>query len=183
MRREELGMDKLTQRWMIGHAARNYWRVASFIDLEDLIQDGHMVFWRVRRKYLGKRSGAYIVNTFKASFINHIHDLATARSRAPLELHFFDNLLTEENARDADRMMPIEPEVQTFLASLAAAPFRIREALAVFASEEGRERLRRPYRLRADGTRETVNERLCRIAGFDPQRVDLSTSLREFLTD
>lgn len=169
MRRYELGMDSVTSRWLVAYSARNYWRVAPYIDFEDLLQDGQLVFWRVRRKYLGRRSSAHLINTFKASFINHMHDLASARTHSPIEVQV--DVLPQ----------PIEQETQTLLAAIAMAPFHIREAIKVFTSEEGLALLRRPYRLRGDGSRETLNERLCKIAGFDAKRIDLAGSLKQFL--
>lgn len=175
--RVELVMDSTTKKWLLAFARDNFWRVADHIEFEDLLQDGFVIFYRVRNKYREQgRTHKHIINTFKLSVRNHLHDLATQRTRCPYE--FQD---------DPDKYISLSPRMlphQLVELAILQAPFRVRETLAVLASESGRRKLRKPYRIRGDGSRETLNERLCRIAGFDATRVDLATTLKSyFLTD
>lgn len=183
MERVPLLMDKATRKWLRDFAKANYWRVASWYELEDLLQDGMVLWHQIRQRYRG-RQGKHLTNTFKLSFRNHVHDLATARTKAVpqfLILDAHDTVEDDDHVTPLERLSPREPESQTFAADLRSAPYRVQEALAVFASDVGRAALRRPYRLRGDGSRETLNERLCRIAGFDSNRVDLVGHLRAYL--
>lgn len=199
-RRLEMIMDSSTRKWLVAFCRDNYWRVAPHIELEDLVQDGFVKFHTIRDRYRGQgRTHAHLINTFKVAFRNHVNDLSNYRTRQPLEIQVLDvdwsdrkNIkglrrtdgtgnMQDPNEDFVDHLMPRAPEEQTFAARLATAPFRVREALAVYASEEGRQRLCVPYRMRADGTRESLNDRLCRLAGFDPTRVSLVAELRGFL--
>lgn len=183
--RVELKMDAATLRWLRDFVRCNYWRVARDIEFDDLIQDGFLLFLKIRQRYRSQgRTHQHLVNTFKLTYRNHVHDLANERTRAPAEYQVLDlpyDYDDPDSISPIERLSPREPETAPFAARLASAPFRVREALAVYASEEGRERLCKPYTRRADGTRETLNERLCRLAGFNPKRVSLVEELRGFL--
>lgn len=175
--RIELVIDRRTRKWVIDFAAANYWRVAAHIDLEDLLQDGMMLFHKCRQKYREEGRGhAHIINTFKQAFRNHVTNLAIARTR-DLEMMATDVEWTDD-------LSPRENGQQEFTVALQKAPFRVREALAVYTTERGRDKMRKPYHLYVDGSRETLNDRLCKVAGFDRTRVQLTTTLREyFATD
>jgi hypothetical protein len=182
MHREYIGMDRKTKQWLANTSSRNYWRVCSYYDIDDLIQDGMLIYHRVTQKYKGSgKSPAHILNTYKASFKNHIHDLANKRTRQPVELQLLS--MSPDDNDYSERFVPGVPEMQTLAAKIAKAPVRVREVLQLFASDDECKRMRAPYRVRIDGQRETLNDRLCRLAGFDPDIVDLVSSLKIYFSD
>jgi hypothetical protein len=188
-------MDQKTKSWLLGTCSKHYWRVAAYYDLDDLIQEGMLVYHRTEVRYNEEgrhaeqkrnKSHSYMVSTFKRSFINHIHDLANKRSRQPLELQIIDQPVPDDDVGRRnwlDYHGPSTPETQTFCAMVSMAPLRIREVLALFNSDDNRKRLRAQYRIRPDGSRESLNERLCRLAGFDPECVDLVRQLQLYFSD
>ena len=189
MIRIELMMDSRTREWLLRVAKKNWWRVADFIDLDDLVQDGFVVWYRVHQRYREEgREHPHIVNTFKRAYRNHLHDLANARTRAPVELLWLDSEFTDHDDDDAhaprkpvEMLAPLEYGAQEITVHLKQAPFRVRELLKLFADPQARERMTHPYRVHGDGSRETLNERLCRLAGFDANHVDLVHTLRAYL--
>lgn len=189
MQRIELVMDARTRGWLVQVAKKNYWRVAAHIDLDDLVQDGFVVWHHVQQRYREQgRIHSHIVNTFKRAYRNHLHDLSNARTRAPMELQLLD---AESSASEdyevhaprqaVERLAPLEHGAQELLMALKQAPFKVREVLKLFNDPAGLERMRRPYRIRGDGSRETLNERLCRMAGFDATRVNLVEAVQAYL--
>jgi DNA-directed RNA polymerase specialized sigma24 family protein len=186
-------MDRKTKQWVARTAAKHYWRVASYYDMDDLIQDAMLVYHRTLIRYneSGRHAAqertqtkAYMVNTFKRCYLNHIHDLANKTSREPSTC-FLEDLIPPASDGEylANNILPKFQEQQTFATYLSRAPVKVREVLRLFASDDGCERMRVPYRVRPDGARETLNERLCRLAGFDPQRVDLVEHLQQYLSE
>lgn len=188
MRRLELMMDPTTRAWLVRVAKKNYWRVAHHLELDDLLQDGFVVWHRVQQRYREEgRDHAHIINTFKRAYRNHLHDLSRARSKAPPELQLLDDELDADAyevhapRHRVEHLAPLEFGGQELAVALQQAPFRVREVLKLFNDEQARESMRKPYRQRGDGSRETLNERLCRLAGFNAARVNLVDLLHSYL--
>lgn len=170
------GMGDTTRQWLLRTVAKNYWRVCTYYEFEDLVQDGYMVFLLVKQKYEGRGfTDSHISNLFKRSFINHIHDLSNKRTRQAFEV---PEIVTNEDDDEVTRTVPGDPELQTIGLMIAKAPREIRAVLDILVSDAGRKRLRAPFRHSPTGSRETMNDRLCRLAGVDPSTnlVDQFTS-------
>jgi hypothetical protein len=74
-------MDMGARRWLVKTAYKNLWRVHSFYDLDDLIQDGHMMYALVVQRYPQAKDPPHIMRLFQITFLNHIHDLSKHQSR------------------------------------------------------------------------------------------------------
>lgn len=181
MRRPDAEMDDATRRWLLATVYKEFWRVAKWIEADDLIQDGMVCYYRVRQKYLGQRTRGHINSTFKRSFKNHIHDLANQRSRNPKETRFTELVTIDAPDTVIENLLPAEYEQQSFNAMVNEAPALVRELVKLFATDEGRQRLRAVYRVRANGRRETTNERLQRLVGVGPN-VDCVALLQGYFT-
>lgn len=159
-------MDAGARGWMHKTATKNFWRVEHFCDYEDMIQEGYMCWWRVNRNYPLSRMPA-IMGYFKLAFINEINRMSN-KATAKNWLTYTDEPL---------RPGPLEGT--GMLELLAHAPDAIRKAFRIFQSDEGARKLRAPYRLRSDGTRETTAERVNRISGMPEE--DFEAILRAYL--
>lgn len=157
---------------MYGTARREHWRVSHWMDLDDLFQDGFMCWYRVIRRYerVAHGSSKHRMALFKRVFMNHIHDLSKRRSRLP-EVHFED---LPPDVADALNY----PATQDLY---GAAPPLVKLGLTVLMAPAHARSLRSLYRVRVDTTRETFNERLCRLAGLDPRTIDLIGEIRYYL--
>lgn len=165
-------LDDGAINWMKRNAAKQYWRVAPWINLDDLIQDGYLCWFIVRSKYPYVESRANRMALFKRVFNNHLHNLANAKTRHP-EIAFaqaeLDAKLDGESCELAEMMTMI-----------AEAPVKVRKLLKKLIADPTC--LRDTYRKDDGLIRETLNERLCRLAGLNPQLNDLHADLRAALS-
>lgn len=191
-------LDPATRGWIVNMARANFWRVASWYDLEDLVQDGYLCYYKCWNRYTfltcknhplpddKKRFMALV----KAAFTNHITNLANRRTAGP-EIAL-SQVTDEEMNQDAlSAMLPAEPEGQSLRCLLNNAPQEL-ISLVELLSAEGRDTvqyLRTRLRRQAVGgaervrrgrrrLRETTNEHYCRRLGLDPQ----VTKLREIIS-
>lgn len=158
-----MDMDNGAIGWLYKTAKRNYWRVSYWYEFDDLIQDGYMHYWRVRRKYPDITKRAHIMRLFQITYINHIHDLSTKRTRTIEVLLDDSQWQYMESKTDHD--------LNTIQIMLTQAPPLIRRVLALLTTEEGCSALRCNYSF-IGVRRETTNERLCRLIG-EPAGIDV----------
>ncbi len=166
----ETNMDQGARLWIFKTARENLWRVAGHIDFDDLVQDG-MYFWhRIVTRYPNVTHPPHRMALFKTAYSNHIHDLSKNRSRLELvnesDLGVDMDVLVEGEDPNAD------PDLAFLIAQLPPAIMRV--LTRMYQGDA-------PFRLRLDGTRETCNQRACRIAGLDPTKRDIHTALLRYL--
>lgn len=165
-------MDDGARKWLIKTARKNLWRVADYYDLDDLIQDGLIVWARVVKKYPRAKDKPHLMALFMRSYTNHINTLSKSRTR-------------ERDAVKAmiDTSLIIEPITDDgfghLAAKIATAPPAIQNLLRALATEHGSKVLNAVYRQRRDGSRETRQERLCRMA-MVPNGTDLAALARSY---
>lgn len=168
--RQPMRIDEYLKRWIKIHASRNHWRVAHWMDLDDLIQDGLVLWLHVATRYKDTVSErAHMVSLFQTSYIRHVHALANKRTAAVTEVQW-TNLMASSDGEDVvDEPACLSDNgdgaAETELrALLAKAPEPLRKLLDFFEHGEVW-RLTKLYRRRYGGLRETFNERLARLTG------------------
>ncbi len=157
-------MDEGARRWMLKTAHTNYWRMCSWYDIDDLIQDGYMCYWRIRRRYPQATDKPHIMQLFMRTFTNYIHDLAKTRRCVDAELWFADSLGNCEQ-----------------MTAPAHAPRHVGKLVDALISPDNSHRIRSKCRRKAN-SRETLNEKWCRLIGADPSRIDLVDELKYYLS-
>jgi len=166
-------LDRGLRGWIVNTARQNYWRVASWYQLDDLIQDGYLCYSKIAAKY-ETTNQKHFMALVQRTFSNHITDLARNRGRlneVPVsELSdspdtFFDSVMEPHN------------EAADVAALLLDAPLEALVLLKALSSGF----MNTPYR-KEDGTRETPNERVCRITGINLSS-DIFDVVRRFLTN
>lgn len=185
--------------WLHMYAHRNYWKVKHiYDDVHDLIQDGHMCWGIVANKYT--HCGDLIVDNrlmslFKMTFVNHIREVAAKeKDRKRDFFHMKRNLedmvdrdVPEKRQNVLDRLyarvnagdLYNDPGVVLTIVE-AAEP--IRSVLKFLVSDEGIRTMQRPFRRKLDGSRETVNARICRSIGRSYD-VDLMSMTKQYLLE
>jgi len=166
--------------WLQKTARDNYWRVCLWYDLDDLIQDGCMHWYRLVRKYPEADSRAHIMGLFKRTFHNHLHDLSKAKTRNKETLACDLAPLTGEDEDYVWESLALVDADDALIELLADAPEPLQKVLRILCSEAGANKMSRPYRLTASH-RETLNERFCRWAGADSKKFDLVCMLHDYL--
>lgn len=198
---QDVYLDAGMRGWIANTARKNFWRVAHWYELDDLIQDGYICFAKCRARYVGKRNMVnsrgercrylpernpdktarqHFAALVKITYHNHITDLAKSRMR--LEDHAVSQLCTPEQSAEEylDTQLPPEPEAATLAVLLAGAPAEVAELLRVLAAD-GLDLLR--FQRRRVGRRllrETSNEFYCRLLGKDPNTVDVLAQVRAY---
>ena len=177
-------LDAGMRRWLLSAAKRNFWRVASWYDLDDLIQDAYLCFYTCRGRYgtltkkdqpsdEDKRRFMAIV---KVAFKNHITLLA--RKKAPEVL--VAELCVDGEPMDTtlERYAGAATSDAMMLWSLAKAPRELLVLLDVIASDDSKyERSSNPC---CRHLRETNNEHFGRLLGYDPMKGNAVAYVEEY---
>lgn len=183
------GMDAGAKGWLVMQAQRHYWRVADYMEFDDLLQEGIYIWYRVAREYEGYtgrvQTRARLMQAYKRSLLNYFNHLSNIATRAKNEI------LAEDVIPDGPAIsMPNEiwdhlgqqRNVAEYELMVAEAPRAIRYVLRKLFEEGRAPGWASQYRIYPDGTRETLNSKLCRLVGVDPERIDIATPLRSYLS-
>jgi len=165
-------LDKGMMAWIERTARKHHWRVASWIDLDDLIQEGYVCYALCNQRYPRELGRAHIMALTKTTFHNRIHDLAKQRTRLleePLSVHAASEQTPEEALENA---LPAEHETQTFATLVLQLPAEIRELLTILLNDAASIGMRKER-----GRRESLNTYLWRLIGQKPCGIDLQCAL------
>lgn len=168
--RQRMEMDDGAKGWLIKTARQNFWRVSSWYDLEDLIQEGFECWAYVLQRYPTAVDRPHVMRLFQLTYRSRIEDIAKKRTR--------DRELIAELPY---RCSELDDEIATLATLISQAPDIVKAFLLILSSERGRRRLRSEYRVERDGTRETFNERLRRLTNC-PKNVDLVSVLQQYFS-
>lgn len=168
-----MDMDQGARLWLFKYARANLWRVPHWYDLDSLIQDGFMTYYRAVRRYsLYVKKRSHMMALFKVCFINHIHDLSKRKTR------YNETELTEELI---SRMTEDSCEGVSNL--IMSAPKPVQGLIRALTTAKGQKKLRKPYHVGKRGRRETTNVRWCRIAGIPSRDIDLPALVRSSISN
>lgn len=181
-----MDMDEGANKWLANIVRENHWRVAPWIGIDDLYQDGMVWWWDTVRRYgYRPRSRAHMMSLFKRSFMNYITDLANHRRK------YFDieTAISMSHANEEPDAEPLDASDEgvgaaeiILQADLANAPEPLRRLLTFASTDAGAKILREyPYRFSTNGSgaRETTNERLGRLLGTS-RTFDYKAALKAF---
>lgn len=136
-------MDAGAIRWLHRIVRQNFWRVPSWYEQEDLLNDGVMCWYRTLRRYyngkgtkgLNRRIGEasdlrHIMALFQRTFLNHIHDLSRLRTKT-LTTYISDLVSEEFPSEDAilERVGLVEQPSGDATVNIINAPFVLKRAL------------------------------------------------------
>lgn len=154
-------LDAGMRGWIVNTAIKNHWRVARWIDVDDLVQEGLFCFVRCRNRY---RQFAVVRPTLqqrrhfmalvKVSFINSIHTLANARTAAAEVL--VNDLPPETLPPD-----PIGFQDGALRVLIGQLPLELQEVLVLLATD-----VTRLERFGLTNFRESLNEHVARLLGL-----------------
>src|ERR1043166_3474936 len=130
-------MDEGLKRWIHSTDRQNLWKVGAWYDLDDLVQDGYMVYCKCLKNFKKgdnpeNEEPARFMAYFKFAFMNHLRDLANSRTRT-LDNSFSD-VSTERDEEVAALEIPFHEEASLHMA-LVQAPKEIVEVLSVLVQD------------------------------------------------
>jgi hypothetical protein len=189
--RKDPYLDEGMRGYIVRTARQEYWRVAAWYDLEDLIQDGLLCYAKCRARYGELRiknhpsSGdrKWMMQLVKTAFYRHIMTLSSRAARAPGEVAV-SQLVQDDGPGMAevwDYIAPPHPAEAHLALTLSSLPQELVDLITILAGD-GAEAL--GFERRHIGRRlgrETTNEYYCRLLGLHPERWDIRSMIREYL--
>ena len=178
-------MDEGARRWLFKTARKNFWRVARWYDLDDLVHEGYAVYYEVRKRYPSAIDPPHQMALFKRIFMTRLCDMAKKRTLSADEVLADDLVLRRIGEQQTESLfdsIAAGPNLEDVKVELAHAPRCVQEAVGLFC--DGDPRLSSRYRKIPVGRflqRETLNDRLCRLIDHELEGVDLVGMLRRFL--
>ena len=166
-------MDAGARNWLYKFSKKQYWRVAAWIDFDDLIQDGYIEYLEVLRRYPQAVEPSHKMRLFQLCFRSRIEDLVRAHTKQ------IDDARSDiVEAFDGEAVLL--PDSFTFQSLVEKAPQIIKDALALFVNDKLREELQKPFVRYDNGRRETLNDRFCKLLGTDPNTIDVAGQLKSY---
>lgn len=186
-------MDAIAKGWLVSVCADHYWRVAHWYEFDDLLQDGHMIWWLIVQRYETEkgrvRSRPHLMRLFKTSFMRHIHMLSN-RKTANVPEELVEDVMARGAFVYADSdgeiwdpwgMIDYSRDLGDMDRFVLEAPNMLRELLSKILYEKPSRAMTTLSRFHLDGTRDTLNKKLCRVLGVDPLVHDLAAQLYAYL--
>lgn len=183
-------LDRGIKGWIVNQARKNYWRVAGWYELDDLIQDAYMCYAKCNQRYPMNLEQRHFMSLVARTFQNHCHTLAARRAQqldAPVTTRtrqWKADRLSDPDAvlqRAADAYG--QPEEQTFAALMSSLAPELRELIRILLEDARELPMLRPSDARDHEGKfrrremETRNDYFCRIAGL-PSGFDVEAALR-----
>ncbi len=204
-KRRDPYLDAGMKNFLVHMSRKELWRVASWYEFEDLLQDGYLCYYKCRnsdrykvltsKNHPAKSDRKWMMSLVRTTFENYIHDLA--RRYAMVTETAVSQLGLEDSELDDvwGIIAPSQPEEATLASMLASAPEEISRLMILLASDSAEAlgfyrsrtyvselyggltpRVRRGRRR----LRETTNEYYCRLLGLDPRECNLLNRVREY---
>lgn len=180
-------LDQGMRGYIHSTAWREFWRVANWYEVDDLIQDGYLCYYKCVKAYPGLMVEAptqdqrrHFMALVRTTFVNHITDLANKRTRVP------EQALSRYSAEDEgpawDEVLPSQAEEGSAMALLASAPAEIKQLVKLLAGDGAALLAFKRNKKGRKAFRETTNEFYCRLLGFDPKYEDVVGRVRAYFS-
>lgn len=145
--------------WATKYARKNYWRVANYLEFEDLIADARLAFYYVLEHYPGAKEEKHIMALFKRVYYCRIEDRA--------KRHIEEQAITD---RDYEHL-----HFRELHQKVAEGPPELRIVVEKLQDPKVLKQLTNPiYRRQLGRRRETRRDRLQRVLGV----IDIDTAVQ-----
>lgn len=168
--------------WVVNHMRSNYWRVASTIEREDVMQEAYVVFLRVKRRYPAVEGPKHFMSLFKMAWVNQFTDLANEDTARRAEVP-----MPSRRTDDGDEIA-YEPVGELANAgelgvALSQAPSEVKAVLQLFlnAPQEILELALGSWQYGDKRRRATASSRVCRLLGL-PETLDVMKITEEYFS-
>lgn len=167
-----LSIPKPVLGWIANYSRKNYWRVAAFYELDDLISDGAIKALEVMDRY-GipgiEIDHPHYMALVKTCFFNHIMDLL--RRQLPKQ-----EVTVSLDKEEVAAVMGGKEGDQEFNVFINEMPEFLRKAVQCYLNSPEKFRT---MRKRLSGT-ETLSSKLSKYTGF-PEGADFEEELRSYI--
>jgi DNA-directed RNA polymerase specialized sigma24 family protein len=166
-------------------AWKEFWRVANWYEVDDLVQDGYLSYYKCVKAYPQlivedptPDQRRHFMALVRTTFVNHITDLSNKSSRVP------EQALSRYSADDGglawDEILPAQAEEGSVVTLLASAPAEIKQLVKLLAGDSKALLAFKRNKKGRKAFRETTNEFYCRLLGFDPKYEDVVGRVRAY---
>jgi hypothetical protein len=165
------------QGFVKNHLKKNFWRVSSYMDYEDLLQDSYVIFLKLRDRYTTVDDPRWFMSLFMRSFSNHVINLSKKRTLNSLEVldcEFFTE--GEEDFSILSTAVGERDNLGYYETVLSQAPPEIRSALSILINCPTE-----IWDLIVSGDRNIGNSKLCGLLGLNPKKVNILDKTRNYL--
>lgn len=156
-------LDRGLKLYIAKTARKQFWRVARYYALDDLIQDGYLAYAICLERYGHKAENIrHFTSLVKTVYSNHITDLANARTKAPKETPISQFARKNHVTTDSDLLEMVggsECGDAEMIATLKSASEEIRALMKIVTDEPT------APKVIAAGLRLTTNEKLNALLG------------------
>lgn len=191
-------LDQGASGWLHKTANRNYWKVRHVYDeLDDLTQDGYLCWYICANKYEAVTDYGHLMRLFQTTFSNHITWTARTDKGRDFQMscvRILDLFPPDQSERAEAWILDKATQVRdssifpnycdwkSVNHLIAEAKEPVRSVLSFLTSDVGARALRRPFRRRINGTRETLSQRICRNLGI-PTNPNLLDQTKAYLAN
>lgn len=164
--------DGPIEGFVVNFIRKNIWRVPSYLTEEDLMQESHLLFWKLKTLYTQVDNPKWFMTLYKTAFSNRINDLSNRKSKS------VDECLESDMGEDveiAERHSGGSNEGY-FHVLLDQVPQDVRTALNFLDSchERVYEQLKGDVNL--------SNSLLCSWMGLDPKKVNIFAKTKSYFS-
>lgn len=168
-------MDAGARNWLLKYAHKNYWRVAAWIDFDDLVQEGYAEYCEVLKRYPQAVTPQHKMSLFQLCFRSKIEDLVRQNTKQ------IDDARSDiVEVFDGEAILELDSF--NFQSLMMKAPQIIKDALQLLTDQKAREELAKPFTKHENGRRETLNDRFCKLLGQDPNTINITEQLRMYFS-
>lgn len=189
MKRPNLDLPAPVVGWIYNHSRKNYWRVAAWYDIDDLIHDGLVCAYKCREEYGTDLDPKHFASLVRTTFYNHIGELIRKKRAVDDPSVGFADIgnwggvqhgrqnVAQSEAEGMDKLRIAADAIEDIGLMIAEMPAHLRKAVTLLLNSP--EKFRR-LRQRLDGTVETLSEKLGQLVGWDVSK-DFETELRAYI--
>ncbi len=162
---------------------KHLWRFISIMSFEDAYQEAFVKFLEFSEKYAGTVDNPrWFMALYKRGLANLITDLANSANRMRRQVCFSE--LQEEGEAPYEETLFADPCATNLEFLLDNAPEEIRQVLSLLSSSNSSVLDVVAQSWQQQGKyKETGNQLLCNLLGYDARLVDLVTATRDYLED
>ncbi len=178
-------LDAGMRGFIFNTARKHYWRVASWYEFDDLVQDGYLCYAKCKAKYSETvTEKRHFMSLVQVSFLNYISTLASKRTATEEVAVSHLSAQDGEGSADIEQLGGSTPEIASFLSLVSSAPEEFKQLILMLANDATeaagfKRNTKSKHRRRL---RESTNEFFCRLIGKDPEDENVVEQLRAYFS-
>lgn len=176
--------DGTIKGWVVNYLRRNYWRIQRTMEYDDAVQEAHLLFLELVKRYPNVDTPQWFMTLFKRSWVHHFADMSVSDTAARNEVTFGATTADEdESLQSYIDSFPGDPDNFGMITLMIMnAPAEIRSVVALFlrAPTETLELACSAWKMQGKKN-ELGNQMLAKLLGLDPNG-DVIQDVRDYFS-